>query len=79
MDKSTRQNRLPRERIVPGTSSVVVVVAAVSSAISDENIGPNDVRATGAGAMNAVVWDAARATLRTTAENFMLVLYIVWI
>jgi len=56
-------------------SSVVVVgaVAAVSSAISDENTA--DVRAIGEGAMNASVWDAARATLRTTAENFILLLY----
>jgi hypothetical protein len=55
---------------------VVVAVAEVSSAISDEKKGPT-VRETGAGAMNADVWDAARATLRTTVENFIVVMYIV--
>ena len=47
-----------------------MAAGAVSSAISDENIA--DVRATGAGAMNASAWEAARATLRTTAETFIL-------
>ena len=66
---------LTKELIVPAASLVVVAVAAVSSAISEENIGPDDIRAVGAGAMNALVWDAATATLRTTAENFILVVY----
>lgn len=48
----------------------------VSSEVSDENTGRN-VREIGRGAMNAVVWDAAIATVRTTEENFMVVVCIV--
>ena len=51
---------------------VATVGAEVSSAISEEKRGPT-VRAIGEGAMKAEVWDAAKATLRTTAENFILI------
>jgi len=59
-----------------GASSVVVAAPVVSSEVSDENSGQN-VREKGLGAMKAFVWDAATATVRTTAENFIVLVCIV--
>ena len=50
---------------------MVVVLDEVSSAISEEYTG-RTARVAEDGNMNPEVWVAARATLRTTAENFII-------